>query len=152
MYTYSFEDTSLALNAPSDNIDLSRGGNSKEGFDFAPTQENGFMEIGADGSVAHYESADRSGTLTLRLLQNSDLNQRLQDLLNRHRSPSGRQEKIDFVIRNAQIGELSQMRDCRFKTQPGKSWKEKGTMREWTFNVGSAYLNEGSSSPSISLT
>ncbi|MCE6957462.1 DUF3277 family protein, partial [Acinetobacter baumannii] len=72
MSTYSFMDTQCTLASDDGVIDLGYGaGVADEGITIAMAGDANTMTIGADGEGMHSLSANKSGTVTVRLLKTS---------------------------------------------------------------------------------
>ncbi|MFX9073367.1 phage protein, partial [Acinetobacter baumannii] len=70
MSTYSFMDTQCTLASDDGVIDLGYGaGVADEGITIAMAGDANTMTIGADGEGMHSLSANKSGTVTVRLLK-----------------------------------------------------------------------------------
>lgn len=89
---YSFKNVAFT-------IDGSLATNFDEGDDciaIAPTSDLGTPKVGADGGSILSVTADQSATVTIRLLQNSPMNQFLQNKVRRMRS--GALTGVTFAI------------------------------------------------------
>src|SRR5690242_12596354 len=133
MFSISFLDNQATIDGPGGNINIGPGaGVAEEGLDFEPTGDINTMTIGADGMGQHAMSADRSGTLTCRLLRVSPANAQLQDMLNFQRSGgTGAWGRNRIVISNPQRGDLLVAQHVAFARQaPYKAGKDPGIV-EW---------------------
>ena len=75
MATYSFLDVTATLAGPVGVVDLGYGsGSAKEGITISLANARNAMLIGADGEGMHTLKADKSGTITVRLLATSSRN------------------------------------------------------------------------------
>ena len=79
MSTYSFADVTATFAGPAGVIDLGFGSAvSKEGITVSLANSRNTMTVGADGEVMHSLKADKSGTVTVRLMGTSPANALLQ--------------------------------------------------------------------------
>ena len=81
--TYSFADVAATLVGPTGIVDLGYGAAvAEEGITIEPAGDKNTMLIGADGEGMHSLHADKSGTITVRLLKTSPTNLKLQAMYN----------------------------------------------------------------------
>ena len=101
MATYSFADVTATLAGPTGVIDLGFGSAvSKEGITVAMSNSRNTMTVGADGEVMHSLKADKSGTITVRLLNTSQANSLLQTAYDAQSLSSSAWGNNVIVIRN----------------------------------------------------
>ena len=83
MSTYSFMDVTATLAGVTGVVDLGFGSAvTKEGITVTTASPRNVMTPGADGEVMHSLKADKSGTVTVRLLYTSPVNATLQTMFN----------------------------------------------------------------------
>lgn len=135
MATYSFQDISATLAGAAGVIDLGAGsGNAKEGITIALNGSRNTMLIGADGEGMHSLKADKSGTVTVRLLATSNRNALLQAAYDAQAlSPSAWGANV-ITIRNKGNNETTVCRGCAFQKQPDRVYAEEGSVLEWVFD------------------
>lgn len=81
MSTYSFMDTQCSLASDDGVFDLGYGAAiAEEGITFSMGGDKNTMTIGADGEGMHSLHADKSGTVTIRVLKTSPVNAKLSNL------------------------------------------------------------------------
>jgi hypothetical protein len=136
MDSYSFQDVSCSLVGPGIVASLGNGANAAdEGIDVAPTGEKSTMSIGADGSGIHNLFADKSGTLTVRLLKNSPMNPVLSQAYALQTSDASLHGQNAVVITNRQTGEVITCTKVAFKKAPDLSYAKESKIVEWQFNA-----------------
>ena len=137
MATYSFEQVFATLTGAAGVISLGAGSaNAKEGITITKSQTRNTMTIGADGAVMHSLKADKSGTVTVRLLETSPVNSLLQTMLNAQAlSPTAWGNNV-LVVVNKSSGETTTCRNVAFQGDPEIVYSEEGQVREWTFDCG----------------
>ena len=83
MSTYSFMDVTATFAGTTGVVDLGFGSAvTKEGITVTTANSRNTMTVGADGEVMHSLKADKSGTVTVRLLYTSPVNATLQTMFN----------------------------------------------------------------------
>lgn len=135
MTTYSFMDVTASLTGPTGVVDLGYGAAvAKEGITVALTNARNTMTVGADGEGMHSLKADKSGTVTVRVLQTSSVNAKLQALYNAQALSSSLWGNNVITIRNKANSETTVCRSCAFQKQGDITYSEEGQMREWIFD------------------
>ena len=136
MSVYSFLDVNAALVGPGGFINLGSGaGNAEEGITISATGDKNTMTIGADGSVMHSLLADKSGTLTVRLLKTSPTNQLLAAMY-AFQTASASQHGQNVVTVSDARGDMVICRQVAFKKAPDLTYAKEGGMNEWNFDAG----------------
>jgi hypothetical protein len=134
--TYSFQDVSASLTGPSGQINLGYGASiDKEGITLARNADRNKMAIGADGNGQHSLSADRSGTITVRLFKVSPTNAALMAMVDAQQLNSALWGQNTIVVRQNVSGDISTSTQCAFKKIPDMKYAEEGGMVEWTWDV-----------------
>lgn len=133
---YSFLDVDATLTAAGASIDLGYGSAvAGTGIEVSLNNDRNAMTIGADGEGMHSLRADKSGTVTVRLLAISDRNELLQKLFNAQSLSSSTWGANVITIRNRGNNEITVCRGCAFKRQPTRSYATEGQEAvEWTFD------------------
>lgn len=137
MATYSFSAVTATLAGPTGVIDLGFGAAvSKEGISVSLGQTRNTMTVGADGEVMHSLKSDKSGTITVRLLETSDTNAALQAMYDAQALSASAWGNNTIVIRNKGNDEVVTARSVAFQRQPDRNYAEEGTLLEWVFDCG----------------
>lgn len=137
MATYSFLDVTASLTGPTGVIDLGQGSaNSEEGITQTMGGNKNTMTIGADGEVMHSLHADKSGTITVKLLKTSPVNKKLSLAYNAQSQSSATWGNNVIVIRNTASGDISTARSCAFQKQPDFNNAKEGGTVAWVFDCG----------------
>jgi hypothetical protein len=127
--TYSFLDTHCAIVGPGGAFALT-GGASKEGITITPREDKNKLDVGADGSGMHSLRADKSASITIRLLKNSPTNALLSAMYN-FQQTSSTLWGLNVITVISSIGDAVSLRQCAFKKQPVVTYAEEGGMNEW---------------------
>lgn len=134
--TYSFIDVQASLVGPGGMFSLGYGSaNAEEGITIAMAGDKNTMTVGADGEVMHSLHADKSGQLTVRLLQTSPVNAQLALLYNLQTVDSRLHGKNLITITQSVSGDVTVCRSCAFKKKPDLNYKKDGQIVEWIFDV-----------------
>lgn len=137
MATYSFIDTTATLIGPGGEIDLGYGASvADEGITVTMTGDKNTMTVGADGEVMHSLHADKSGTVTVRLLKTSPTNAKLQNLYNAQSLSSTLWGQNIINIGNTGSSDNTVCRSVAFSRKPDLNYAKEGGLVEWTFHVG----------------
>lgn len=135
MATYSFMDVTASLTGPTGVVDLGYGAAiAKEGITVSLANSRNTMTVGADGEGMHSLKADKSGTVTVRVLQTSSVNAKLQAIYNAQALSSSLWGNNVITIRNKANNETTVCRSCAFQKQGDITYSEEGQMREWVFD------------------
>ena len=137
MATYSFLDVNAVITGPSGNFTLGSGsGNAEEGISIEPSDDIGSMTIGADGTVMHSLHANRSGTITVRLLKTSPRNFALQAMYDYQTTTAAAYGQNTFVLTIPAAAEVITITEVAFKRAPNLTYAKEGGTNEWVFNGG----------------
>jgi hypothetical protein len=137
MATYSFQDVTASLTGTGGVINLGAGSaNSKEGITITLNQPRNAMTGGADGEYMHSLRADKTGTITIRLLNTSPVNSQLQTLYAAQSLSSSAWGNNLIVVQNRGNNEVTTARGCAFQRQPDRTYAEDGGFVEWVFDCG----------------
>ncbi|MCK0901028.1 hypothetical protein B9X75_08550 [Acinetobacter pittii] len=136
MSTYSFMDTQCTLASDDGVIDLGYGaGVAAEGITIAMAADANTMTIGADGEGMHSLSANKSGTVTVRLLKTSPVNAKLSNLYHIQRSSTKKWGKNTITLNHTGSGDNATATKCAFKKHADLAYKEVGDFNEWAFDA-----------------
>ena len=131
--TYSFLDTHCGISGPGGSFSLT-GGAAQEGITIAMREDKNKLEIGADGDGMHSLRADKSGTITVRLLKNSPTNALLSAMYN-IQATSSSLWGINTISLVSSIGDAITAQQVAFKRQPNVVYSAEGNMNEWEFEA-----------------
>lgn len=136
MKTYSFLDVNCVMVGPGLAIDMSQGaGLDSEGISVAYDAEISNKHIGADGSGFHSLKADKSGTITVRVLRSSPLNQKLSQALAFQRTSSAAHGQNTITIVDRNKGDNVTAQNVAFQRAPNLNFGSEASMVEWTFSA-----------------
>lgn len=135
MPTYSFLDVQASLVGPTGSVNLGYGAAvADEGITIEMAGDKNTMMIGADGEGMHSLHADKSGTVTVRLLKTSPTNAILQAMYDAQTLTSSLHGSNIITIAQSQSGDITVARSCAFKRKPSLSYKKDGDFMEWAFD------------------
>lgn len=135
MPTYSFMDVQGSLVGPTGAVNLGYGAAvADEGITIEMAGDKNTMMIGADGEGMHSLHADKSGTVTVRLLKTSPTNSILQAMYDAQTLTSSLHGSNIITITQSQSGDITVARSCAFKRKPSLSYKKDGDFMEWAFD------------------
>jgi hypothetical protein len=137
MATYSFLDTQASIVGPGGAINLGQGaGAAEEGIDIEPSEDIGSMAIGADGTPMHSLHANKSGTVTVRLLKTSPVNQKLMQMYSFQTAAGSNHGQNTISIGNTATQDAITCQLVAFKRAPKIAYAKEGGTNEWVFNAG----------------
>jgi len=135
MSTYSFLNVQATLVGPTGTVNLGYGAAlAEEGITVEMAGDKNTMVIGADGEGMHSLHADKSGTVTVRLLQTSPTNAKLQVMYDAQTLDSSLHGQNIITVRNPASGDVTTARSCAFKKKPAVNYKKDGATVEWVFD------------------
>ena len=135
MYTYSFLDTHGAIVGPGGSINLGAGaGIAEEGITIDPAEDIGSMTIGADGSGMHALHANKSGSVTVRLLKDSPTNSLLQAMYDYQTASSSNYGQNTISFANTVSGDSITCQQVAFARRPSITYAKQAQLLEWKFN------------------
>lgn len=134
--TYSFMDVTATL-VGAGTIDLGYGATvAEEGIEWDYETDRGTMTIGADGEGMHVLSANKSGTIKVRLLETSPANAKLTALFNASALSSSAWGQMMLTIHNSADDTTTVARQVAFKGLMGDGYSATGArVKEWVFNA-----------------
>lgn len=134
--TYSFLDVAATLTGPGAVISLGAdAGVAEEGITITPAGDTNTMTIGSDGSGQHSLHADKSGTVTVRLLKTSPTNKILAAAYAFQRASGANHGQNTIVITDTNRGDLISCRQCAFKKAPDLTYGKEAGFVEWSWDV-----------------
>jgi hypothetical protein len=136
MPTYSFMDVQASLVGPTGTVSLGYGAAAaEEGISIDMAGDKNSMMIGADGEGMHSLHADKSGTVTVRLLKTSPTNAVLMAMYDAQTLSSAIHGKNIITVTHSQSGDITVARSCAFKRKPNLSYKKDGDVVEWSWDA-----------------
>lgn len=134
--TYSFLDVACSIVGPGGAFSLGAGsGNAEEGITFTPTNEINTMQIGADGTGQHSLSADKSGTITIRLLKTSPVNAQLAQMFAFQRESSAAHGQNTISLTDTQRGDSVSATQVAFARAPDLNYGKVAGFNDWLFHA-----------------
>ena len=135
-HTYSFQDVNCAIVGPGGAFSLGSGaGAAEEGITFTPTEEINTMQIGADGIGQHSLHANRSGTVTVRLLRTSPVNALLSALYAFQTASSSAHGQNTISLVDSQRGDSVTASQVAFGRVPDLTFAKAAGTVEWIFHA-----------------
>jgi len=133
---YSFKDVQATILGPTGFVNIGYGSaSSDEGITIEMAGDKNTMLIGADGEGMHSLHADKSGTVTVHLLQTSPTNAKLQAMYDAQTLNSSLHGENVITVRNVASGDTITCRQVAFKKSPQKNYKKDGSVLEWVFDA-----------------
>lgn len=137
MSTYSFLDVHAALTGPGGSINLGQGAAvSEEGITIEAAEDIDGMVVAADGTPMHSLHANKSGTVTVRLLKTSPINAKLSALYAFQTASAANHGQNVISLTNSQTNDSVTCQKVAFKRGVPLTYAKDGGMNEWTFNAG----------------
>jgi hypothetical protein len=142
MAAYSFLDVAATINGPGGSISIGNdAGTAEEGITIERRGDRNTMTIGADGSGMHSLHADKSATITVRLLKTSPTNNLLSvmfDIQSQASSLWG--QNVIVVSTPSGAGDITTARQCAFHQHTPVTYAKEGGIMTWAFD---AILTDG---------
>jgi hypothetical protein len=133
--TYSFLNVQATIVGPGGNFNIGQGaGIAEEGITIERGGDKGTMTIGADGTGMHSLHADKSGTLTVRLLKTSPTNAKLMAMYDLQTTDSRLYGNNVITVTDTGSNDSTGCRGVAFKKAPTLVYAKEGQMMEWAFN------------------
>lgn len=137
MSTYSFLNVNAAMVGPGGAVNLGQGAAAaEEGISVEPTENIDTMTIGADGTPMHSLHADKSGTVTIRLLKTSPVNEKLAQMYAFQTASAKNHGQNTITISNNHMQDVITCQQVAFQKAPPLTYAKEGGTNEWTFNAG----------------
>lgn len=137
MSTYSFLDVVAAMVGPGGAVNLGQGaGVAEEGISIDASDAIDTMTIGADGTPMHSLHANKSGTVTIRLLKTSPVNAKLMQMYSFQTASGSNHGQNTISISNTATQDSITCQQVAFQKAPTISYTKEGGLNEWVFNAG----------------
>jgi hypothetical protein len=134
--TYSFLNVQASIVGPGGSFNIGQGaGVSEEGITIEMANDKGTMTIGADGTGMHSLHADKSGTITVRLLKTSPTNAKLMAMYDLQTVDSRLYGQNVITVTDTGGQDSHGARGVGFKKKPSVVYAKEGQMLEWAFNA-----------------
>ena len=114
------------------------------------TEDKDAMAVGADGTIMHSLRASNAGTITVRLLKTSPVNQQLNALYNFQKSSAANWGQNIFSVSDTFRGDVVTGTEMAFNRQAPVTYAKDGNMMEWKFQ-GNVEELLGSGVPDASI-
>lgn len=136
MATYSFLNVQATIVGPGGAFNIGQGaGIAEEGIETEMAGDKDTMTIGADGTGMHSLHADKSGTVTVRLLKTSPTNAKLMAMYDLQTASSLLHGQNVITITDTGSGDSTGCRGVAFKKKPVLRYAKEGQLMEWAFNA-----------------
>lgn len=136
MGTYSFQDVTATLVGTSGTIDLGYGSSvAEEGITTTFSNPRNKKTVGADGEGMNSLKADKSGTVTIRLLKTSPVNAKLSQLYNEQSLSSLAWGQNLITIQQNVAGDKIMCRSCAFQKHPDLTYASDADIIPWVFDA-----------------
>lgn len=133
---YSFQNVVASISGLGGVVILGAGaGQAEEGITVEPVADKSTMTIGADGGGMHSLSADRSSTMTVRLLKTSVVNAQLALMMSLQTETGVGHGLNTITIRDILRGDSIVGMFAAFKSWPSLTYAKDGGSNEWVFDV-----------------
>ena len=147
MSTYSFLNVNAAIVGPGGAVNLAQGaGVADEGITIDAHEDIDTMTIGADGTPMHSLHANKSGSVTIRLLKTSPVNQKLAQLYAFQTASGANHGQNTISLSNSYTQDSVTCQQVAFRKRPTLTYGKEAGMNEWTFNAGIIDFALGSTS------
>lgn len=134
--TYSFLDINASIVGPGGAFNLGAGAAvSDEGITISAANEINTMQVGADGNGQHSLHADRSGTVTVRLLKTSPTNAQLSALYAFQTASSSAHGQNTIALNDSKRGDTITALQCAFAKAPDLNYGKEAGLVEWVFHA-----------------
>lgn len=138
MSVYSLADVHAAIVGPGGAFPLSGegAGIADEGVTITMANDLNTMTTGADEGYMHSLRANKSGTVTVRLLKTSTVNAQLMAMATFQRSSSSNHGRNVITLRDVVRGDVITCRGVAFGRIPDLTYAAEGGTIEWRFDAG----------------
>jgi hypothetical protein len=135
--TYSFKDVSASIAGPTGSTNLGYGaGVADEGITVDMAGDKETMHIAADGTPMHSLHADKSGTITVRIIKTSPQNAILQAMYDAQQVSSTLWGQNVITVRENESGDITSAYSVSFRKKPNLKYGKEADVLEWAFNCG----------------
>lgn len=132
---YSFLNVNANIAGAGGLLDLASGaGAAEEGIEIEQNNDKNVMQIGADGRGQHSLVADDSGTVTVRLLKTSPINQGLMNMYNLQSQSSALWGQNIITVVDSARGDTIVIESAAFKKPPKLTYAKEAGLNEWVFD------------------
>jgi Protein of unknown function (DUF3277) len=133
---YSFLNFNMGIVGPGGAFSIGNGsGVADEGVTFSPTGEISTMTIGADGNGMHTLHADKSGTITVRLLKTSPTNALLSLMYAFQTSNAANHGQNTITGVDSARGDVITCFQVAFSKAPDLTYAKEASLVEWEFKA-----------------
>jgi len=137
MTTYSFLDVNASIVGPGGAVNLGQGAAvADEGISIEAHEDIGSMVIAADGTPMHSLHANKAGSVTIRLLKTSPVNQKLMQMYAFQTAAASSFGQNTITLTNSQTQDAITCQLVGFRKAPNLTYAKEGGLVEWTFNAG----------------
>jgi hypothetical protein len=137
MSTFSFLNTLCSITGPGGSINLGAGAAvADEGITLEPNDDINVMTVGADGAVMHSLGANKSRTITVRLLKTSPTNQKLAAMYAFQTASAANHGQNTISLANNQTQDMITCQQVAFKRGVPLTYAKDGGICEWQFDGG----------------
>lgn len=149
--SYSFLDVQAAIVGPGGSFTIGgpNAANSEEGITITRAEDKNTMTVGADGSGMHSLHAGRHGSVSVRLLKTSPVNQQLMAMYLFQTSSSANHGRNTLSVRNVVSGDTTSARGAAFRRVPDLAYAKDGNTHEWVFDAITIDTILGNGTPAI---
>lgn len=135
---YSFLNVVATILGPGGSFNLASGAAAaEEGLTVEAAEDKNVMTVGADGKAQHSLIASDAGSLTIRLLKTSPVNQQLMLMYDLQSASSALWGQNVVTVVDSARGDYTVIQAAAFKKKPTLTYAKEGGMMEWTFDCGS---------------
>lgn len=135
-HTYSFINIQATIVGPGGSFNIGQGAAiAEEGITVDINGDKDTMTIGADGIGMHSLHADKSGTVSVRLLKTSPTNSKLMAMYDLQTASSTLHGENVITITDTGSGDSTGCRGVAFKKKPTLVYAKDGQLMEWQFNA-----------------
>lgn len=136
MSAYSFIDVTATLAGPGGVVNLGYGAAvAEEGISVVMAGDKNAMVIGADGEGMNTLRADKSGSITVRLLKTSPQNPQLMAMYDAQSMSSSLWGNNLITVTQVNAGDIHTARQVSFKKKPDIKYAKDGDILEWVFDA-----------------
>ena len=136
MSTYSFLDVNCSIVGPGGAINLGQGAAvAEEGISIEASEDIDTLTVAADGTGMHSLHANKSGTVTVRLLKTSPANQKLAQLYAFQTASGVNHGQNTISLANSNTQDAITCRLVAFKRAPALTYAKDGGLNEWVFSA-----------------
>ena len=133
---YSFLNVNANIAGAGGLLDLAAGAAAaEEGIEIDQNNDKNVMQIGADGRGQHSLVADDSGTVTIKLLKTSPINQGLMNMYNLQSQSSALWGQNIITVVDSARGDTIVIEAAAFKKPPKLVYAKEAGFNDWVFDA-----------------